>query len=185
MEDARIIQLYWERSEDAISETRSKYGRYCHSIAYNILYSDEDAAECVNDTYSRMWSSIPPQKPAKLSSFIGKITRNIALDRYDAQRAQKRCGGVELALEEIAECVPDSSGEANVSDEYALKEAINAFLRGLPQRTRIIFMRRYWYFCSIEEIARDLEMSESNVKVTLMRTREKFKAHLTGRGISI
>lgn len=183
MEDSKIVELYWERSEDAISQTKSKYGRYCHSIAYNILHSDEDAEECVNDTYVRAWSAIPPQRPTKLSAFLGKITRNIALDRYDASTAKKRDGTVALVLDEIAECVPDT--DIAVADEYILKDTINGFLRSLPQRTRIVFMRRYWYLCSVEEIARDLDMSESNVKVTLMRTRTRFREYLVRKGINV
>ena len=185
MEDSRIVELYWERAEEAITQTKNKYGRYCHSIAYNILYSDEDAEECVNDTYVKAWNAIPPQRPVRLSAFVGKITRNIALDRYDASVAQKRDSGTALVLDEIAECVPDGGDADPVADEYILRDAINGFLCSLPQRTRIVFMRRYWYLCSVEEIARDLEMSESNVKVTLMRTRTKFKEYLTRKGINI
>ena len=184
VEDERIVDLYFERSETAISETEQKYGRYCHYIAYNILSSDLDAEECVNDTYLRAWESIPPQRPKLLKSFLGKITRNLALDRYDHDHAQKRGGGVDTALEEIAECVPEGDGR-EMSDEIALREAINRFIESLPKQTRIIFIRRYWYLCHIDNIARDLGLSVSNVKVILMRTRKKFKTHLEKEGICI
>ena len=183
MEDSKIIDLYFERSQSAISETQKKYGRYCHTVAYNVLYSDEDAEECVNDTYLKAWQSIPPHRPTLLSSFLGRITRNLALDRYDQRTAQKRGGTTELVLEEISECIPDTSGEDG-SDE-ALKNAINKFLASLPKRTRIIFMQRYWYFRSVKEIARSLSIGESRVKVTLLRTRQKFKEHLQKEGIEI
>lgn len=184
MEDNRIVELYFERSEAAISETQKKYGKYCQYIAYSILSSQLDAEECVNDTYIRAWESIPPERPQILKSFLGKITRNIALDRYDRLHAIKRGGNVELALDEIGECIPSGDGR-EMSDEIALKEAINGFLASLPKQTRIIFMRRYWYLSPVKNIAGDLGLSVSNVKVILMRTRKKFKEYLEKEGISI
>lgn len=184
MDDSKIVELYFSRNEEAITRTQLKYGRYCQSIAYGILRSDEDAKECENDTYLRAWNAIPPQRPLRLSAFLGRITRNLALDRYDVSTAKKRAAADPLPLDEIAECVPDTS-DTPMSDENALREAINGFLGSLPTRTRIVFMRRYWYFSTVEEIARDLEMSESNVKVTLMRTRTRFKEYLTRKGIQL
>ena len=185
MEDNRIVELYFERSEAAISETQKKYGKYCQYIAYSILNSQLDAEECVNDTYIRAWESIPPQRPQILKSFLGKITRNIALDRYDRLHALKRGGNAGLALEEIGECIPDTKDGREMSDEIALKEAINGFLASLPKQTRIIFMRRYWYLSPIAHISGDLGLSVNNVKVILMRTRKKFKEYLEKEGISI
>ena len=185
MEETRIVELYFERSETAISETQKKYGKYCNYIAYSILSSHLDAAECENDTYLRAWESIPPQKPQFLKSFLGKITRNLALDRYDKTSALKRGRNVELALEEIGECIPSFEDGREMSDEMMLKEAINGFLESLPTQTRIIFMRRYWYLSPVKNIAGDLGLSVSNVKVLLMRTRKKFKEHLEREGISI
>ncbi len=184
MEDSKIIDLYFERSQSAISETHEKYGRYCHTIAYNVLYSNEDAEECVNDTYLRAWKSIPPHRPSRLSAFLGKITRNLAIDRYDARTAKKRDCTLELALEEISECIPDASTDSE-GDCGALRDAINSFLSSLPRRTRIIFMQRYWYLSSISEISASLGISESNVKVILMRTRKKFKEFLEKEEIFI
>ena len=185
MEDEKIVELYWERSEAAITETQTKYGKYCFTVANNILYSKEDAEECVNDTYVRAWESIPPQKPSRLSAFLAKITRNLALDRYDKMRAHKRSDCAETALEELGECLPYSGNGMEAADELALKEAINGFLASLKEQTRVIFMRRYWYLCTVGEIAKSLGLSESKVKVTLMRTRLKFKMYLEEQGIII
>ncbi len=184
MEDSKIIEMYWQRNEDAIKHTQDKYGRYCHSIAYNILCSDEDAKECVNDTYVKTWNAIPPARPTRFSAFIGKITRNLALDRYDAAKAQKRDGGISESLDELAECIPDAQGGEFTADGD-LGEAINGFLAQLSKRKRIIFMQRYWYCCSVKDIALNLGMSESNVKVSLMRTRNDFREYLTRKGINI
>jgi RNA polymerase sigma-70 factor (ECF subfamily) len=184
VEDNRIVELYLERSETAIAETQKKYGKYCHYIAYNILNSNSDAEECVNDTYLKVWDSIPPQKPKLLKSFIGRIARNLALDRYDREHALKRRANTDLALEEIGECVPEDDGR-ELSDEIALRDAINGFLESLPEETRIIFMRRYWYLSPVGHIAGDLGLSVSNVKVILMRTRKKLKAYLEKEGINL
>lgn len=185
MDDKRIVELYFKRSEKAIEETQIKYGRYCYSIAYNILFSNEDSEECVNDTYLRAWNSMPPQKPSKLSSFLGRITRNLALDRYDYNHAQKRSQNLEIALEEIGEAVPESDRLDSLLGEIALKDSINSFLASLPKKTRQIFMRRYWYLSEIKDIANDFSMSETSVRVTLSRTRVKLKAHLEKEGITL
>ena len=184
MDDRAIIELYNQRDENAITQTQNKYGRYCYSIAYSILRSNEDSEECVNDTYLKVWNAIPPKMPHIFSAFIGRITRNTALDRYEKNRAQKRDVGIELALDELSECI-SSEMTGDESDEFVLKNAINGFLESLPKRTRIIFMRRYFYLLSIKEIADGLSMSESNVKVTLMRAREKFREYLENEGIVI
>lgn len=185
MDDRKIVDLYWERSDAAISETQKKYGRYCHYIAYNILYSNEDAEECVNDTYIKAWKSMPPHRPERLSTFLGKITRNTALDRYSQSKAKKRGGDVALILDEMERCIPDPKSESSMADELALKEAINGFLRSLPGQTRIVFMQRYWYLCPVKEIAANCGMTESNVKVTLLRTRKKMRSYLEKEGIEV
>ena len=185
MEDTRIIDLYWERSQDAIKETQKKYGRYCHYIAYNILYSDEDAKECVNDTYIKAWNAMPPHKPERLAAFLGKLTRNTALDLYGYYKAEKRNSTTAVVLDEMAECIPDPKSQTPMEDTIALKMAINGFLASLPQKTRIIFLRRYWYLCSIKQIASALRMTESNIKTILHRTRKLFKEYLEKEGITI
>ena len=183
MDDQKIVDLYWERSESAIKETQKKYGRYCHSIAYAILHSNEDAEECVNDTYLRAWGAIPPAKPSRLATFLGKITRNLALDRYGYNKAKKRNGGIEAVIDEYYECIP--SGEFSIEDELILKNLINGFLESLDSHTRIIFLQRYWYTCGVQEIAENMGMTENNVSVTLHRTRNKFKAYLEKEGINV
>lgn len=183
MEDERIVKLYWERNGDAIRETEAKYGKYCYAVAYNILRSREDSDECVNDTWNGAWNAIPPEKPTKLQSFLARITRNIAIDRYRLNSAQKRGAEADIAIDEYWECVPN--GEPSLENELAVKRAINGFLAGLDTRTRVIFMRRYWYSMSVKEISDGMCLSESYVSVILHRTRSKFKDYLTKEGIFI
>ena len=183
MEDERIVSLYWERDESAIQRTEEKYGRYCSAIAYNILHSREDADECVNDTWNGAWNAIPPQRPIRLSGFLARIARNIAIDRYRYDSAQKRGAEVECAIDEYWECIPNA--DVPIDDEYVLRQAINGFLASLDTRTRVIFMRRYWYSMSVSDIAEGMRLSESHVSVILHRTRLKFKAYLTKEGIFV
>lgn len=184
MDDKQIIELYCSRSETAISETAVKYGNYCHTIAYNILHSREDSEECVNDTYFRVWNAIPPERPNKLSVFLGRITRNLSLDRFEKSTAAKRGGGqLPLALEELGECVSTGHPEEQAVDALVLSQALNQFLEALGPEQRKIFLRRYWYFSSIREIARDFHLSESKVKMTLMRARNQLRQHLEQEGI--
>ncbi len=183
MEDKQIIKLYHERSEDALTETQKKYGRYANYIAYNILNNSEDTKECVNTVYYNVWNSIPPKNPENLGTYLGKIVRNVALDMYDKFSAKKRgAGQVALALEELNECVASVERVEKVVDEMALKEALNRFLEELPKETRIIFVRRYWYLSSIKEIAKEYKMTESKIKMTLLRTRERLKEFLREEG---
>ena len=186
MDDIQIIELYHERSETAISETAKKYGKYCYTIAYHILYNEQDSEECVSDTYLRTWEVIPPQYPNKFSAFLGKITRNLALNRYRYYVSQKRGRGqVTLALEELQECVPASDSIERVVEEKYLIEIMNRFLHDLHKEKRMIFLRRYWYLSSIQEIAADYGMSESKVKMTLFRVRNKLKQVLEKEGIAL
>lgn len=181
--DEAIIALYFGRSEEAIAACQAKYGKTCHTIAYNILHSDEDAEECVSDTWLRAWNAIPPEKPARLGAWLSTVTRRLALTRYETKTAAKRYGGIQASLEELAECVAD--GGLTIADEVALAGAINSFLASLPARTRMIFMRKYWYMDSIADIADKFGMTQSAVKVTLHRTREKFRKHLDKEGITV
>ena len=183
MEDEKIVSLYWERDESAIRLTEEKYGKYCYAIAYNILHSHGDSEECVNDTWCGAWNAMPPQRPTVLRGFIARITRNIAIDRYRYDSAQKRGAEVECAIDEYWECIPNT--DAPIDDEYALKQAINGFLASLDVRTRVIFMRRYWYSMSVADIAEGMRLSESYVSVILHRTRTKFKNYLTNEGIFV
>ncbi len=185
MDDKQIVALYWDRSEDAIAETQKKYGRYCHYIAYNILYSSEDAEECVNDTYQKAWETIPPKKPELLSAYLGKLTRNLAINRYRENHAAKRTPEMKVILDEAEEFIADPYSTVDISDEIHLQDTINRFLDSLGKEVRIVFVRRYWYMCSVKDIARDYGMSESKVKVMLMRTRNRFRNYLKREGITV
>ena len=184
MDDQTIVALYWERSERAIRETEKQYGTYCHSIAYRILQSESDAEECVNDTYLRAWESMPPHRPSRLGPFLGKIARNLAINRYWHNRAEKRSAAIELILDELSEVLTDPS-EQPMADEIALREAINGFVRALPSKKRKMFVQRYFYCCSIRTIACELGMNENAIKVSLHRIREDFRAHLAKEGIEV
>lgn len=186
MDDKEIVELFWARSENAISETAEKYGRYCHYIAYNILRSDEDSEECVNDTYLAAWNAMPDLRPRKLSAFLGRVTRNLALHRWERNHAEKRgSGAVPLALDELRECVPAADKEAQIVDDLVLAEVLSRFLAALPKERRMIFMRRYWYFSPVSEIAKDLSLSESKVKMSLLRARGELKLILEREGIDL
>ncbi len=184
MEDTQIVDLYWARSEAAITETADKYGRYCYSIAYGVLHDDGESEECVNDTWMSAWGAMPDQRPSRLSAFLGRITRNLSLKRWERNSAKKRgAGQVTVALDELGDCVP-SDGEADrIADDIALTDALNRFLASLDSDKRKIFMRRYWYFSPVAEIAADFGISESRVKMTLLRCRKELKKHLEKEGV--
>ena len=184
MNDKSIVDLYFIRDEEAITQTDKKYGRYCYSIAYNILTNKEDAEESVSDTYMIAWRAIPPRRPSVLSTFLGKITRHISIDRWRERSAYKRGGGeVTLALEELEDCV---AGLQNVEMEYQRKELIQAyvkFLDALPITERRVFLCRYWYVDSVETIAEKFGFSQSKVKTMLYRTRAKLRKQLAEEGL--
>lgn len=186
MEDKQIIALYWDRSENAISETAQKYGRYCHYIAHNILQCDEDAAECVNDTWLRVWNVIPPKCPNNLRTFLGKISRNLALNRYEQLTAEKRGSGqVPHVLEELQECISTGDGAEHMINQIVLRDVLNKFVGQLKPDARKIFLRRYWYMDSIRNIATDFRMTESKVTVTLCRSRQKLAEMLKKEGLGL
>lgn len=186
MDDAEIIRLYWERNEQALPATAEKYGNYCTSIARNILGSYEDAEECVNDAYFKAWNSIPPHKPDSLSAFLGKIVRNLSLNQYRYNTADKRGGGTAaVVLDEIAEFVSDTGSVEQEIDRRELVKAIDEFLNRLPTDKRRIFLCRYWYFDSIADIADRFGMTENNVSVTLNRLRTKLKNYLLERNFEL
>ena len=185
MEDHEIVALFWARSEEAIRQASNKYGRYCRYIAEGILHSREDSEECVNDALLQAWRTIPPHRPERLAVFLGKITRNLSLDRWERERAQKRGGGeVSLALEELQDCLP-APNSGQLAEDLALSEACNRFLAALPAEARKIFLRRYWYFSPVKEIAGDYGLSESRVKMSLLRSRKKLKRWLEKEGIDL
>ena len=183
MTDKEIVDLFWARSESAIPETDAKYGKYCHYIAYRILGDGEDAKEILNDTYLKAWNTIPPSRPNPLKPFIGRIARQLSINRYEASHAKKR-GGITVLLDELEECIPDGAG-GEIGDSVALREALRSFIYSLHERERKVFVRRYWYCAGISEIAREWGMGESAVTVMLMRTRKKLKKYLEMEGFSI
>ncbi len=181
--DDRIVELYWARSEDAIRETAAKYGEYCHYIAYNILYNREDAEESVNDTYLDAWESMPPHKPSILSTFLGKITRRISIDRWRKKHAGKRGGRqMDLILDELEDCVTASYDVETVIEQKETARIIEEFLDSLPATERRVFLRRYWYMDSIAKIALDYDFTESKTASMLHRTRKKLRDKLEMEG---
>lgn len=186
MDDHGIIQLYWDRDEQAIRITSEKYGHYCRSIAKNILNNDEDAEECVNDTYLNAWNAMPTHWPEQLAVFLGKITRNLSFNKYKHDRAEKRGGGeMTLVLEELADCVSDTDNVEQIVDRQELKKTIDRFVRGLSAKKRDIFVRRYWYADPVSKIAADYGMLQGSVSKILERTRKQLKTYLTERGFEL
>ncbi len=184
MGDEEILELYWARSEEAIAATAERYGAYCRTIALHILGNSQDAEECVNDAYLGAWNAIPPGRPESLAAFLGKITRNAALNRRRREKAKKRGSGqVELALSELEDCVPAVvSVEQGVEDQL-ITAALESFLLIQVQPKRNIFIRRYWYLSPIRDIAKEYGMSQSKVKSMLFRMRKELKAYLEKEGI--
>lgn len=184
MKEPDIIKLYNDRDENAISKTREKYGNYCYKIAYNILGNDEDVVEIMNDTYLAVWNKIPPETPLSFSSFIGRITRNLALKRHRENNAKKRKSSVaDISLEELGECIPAwNTVEAEI-EEHDLTRILNEFLSSLSVKDRRVFVRRYWYMDKVSDIAARYGYSESKVKMILLRTREKLSEKLRKENI--
>lgn len=183
MEDAGIVQLYWDRSERAVTETDAKYGPYCYSIAYNALGNAEDAEETVSDTYMAAWNKLPPHRPMVLKTFLGKITRCISINRWSARNAHKRGGGeVPLTLDELVDCADGKQDVERLCESIEMIESFNAFLDALPEQQRNVFLRRYWFFEPIAEIAQTYGFTQSKVTAMLHRTRGKLKNHLIKEG---
>ena len=184
MEDSRIIDLFFQRSGDAVAALSGKYANYCYTIAYNILSSAEDAEECVNDTYLGVWNAIPPHRPLRLSAFVGKITRRLAFNRRRALQTEKRGGGaLPLILEELEECTAGGEDTYGAVEDAELERSINRFLHALPERDCNVFLRRYWYAEPLQDITKRYGLKENTVKTILYRTRQKLKAHLEKEGI--
>ena len=179
MEDAEIVDLYWQRDQQAIAETDKKYGAYCQHIAYAVCSDRLDAEECVNDTWLRAWGAMPDKRPTVLATFLGKITRNLAINRFQRRTRKKRGGGeTELALEELEDCIPAA---LDVERRYELQEfrqAIGRFVSGLSETEQKVFVARYWYLAPVEEIARRLQISSSKTKSMLFRLRNRLRLYL-------
>ncbi len=182
MDDNKIICLFEERSETAVSLLQEKYGRLCLSIARHILTDERDAEECVNDASLKVWNSIPPEHPLSLAAYVSRITRNLALDRYSYNTAKQRSTALTEAFEELEAVLFSSSDVEDAIHEKEFRQFINGFLQGLSKENRIYFVRRYWYGDSIKEIAKAFSISEEKVKSSLFRTRNRLKTALTKGG---
>ena len=182
MKDEEIVKLYFSRSEDAISETALKYGNYCSYISQNILHSKEDAEECVNDAYLAVWNTIPPQKPEHLLAYICRIVRNISITKYHSNTAKKRNSYYDTALDELDECIMSGLSVEDEIDARELSCLINIFLDTLSKENRVIFVWRYWFSDSVQDIAEKLGISSNNVSVRLSRIRSKLKKFLKKEG---
>ena len=179
MEDARIIDLYFSRSEDAIAQTRRSYGRMIRGVAWGILRSARDTEECESDTYLKAWQAMPPTRPSNLGAFLSRITRNLALDRYERKHADKRgAGEVPALIDELAECLPDAGAHDDFAGEMAVREALGGFIGSLGVEARRFFLRRYWFGGTIAEIAARYGCGEGKVKTSLMRSRRQLTACL-------
>ncbi len=177
MDDCKIVDLYWARDEQAIEESSKKYGRMLLSLSYSLLSSREDAEECVNDTYLDAWGAMPTARPDHLGAFLSKITRRISIDRFREKHREKR-GGMDNLLSELSECIPGARSPAEEYENARITEEINAFLAAQTQERRVMFVLRYFYAKSIEEIALKMAVSESKIKTTLFRMRAELKKRL-------
>lgn len=185
MEDGQILDLYWSRDQRAIRETDGKYGKLLHGIAWNLLRSREDSEECVNDTYLRAWEAIPPARPGAFRAWLGRITRNLSLDRWKSRGAEKRGGGAELLLGELEDCLPAPGGTERAVEDRELAELLNVFLQSLTREGRAMFLRRYWYGESVAEVAEALGCGEGKVKSSLFRSRKALREFLEREGIAV
>lgn len=184
MNDKQIIQLYLDRSENAITETSTKYRSYCKKISMNILQNEPDTEEALNDTWFKAWNTIPPKKPNPLKAYLGMLIRTISINRYKYYTAQKRNSKFDLLLSEVEEMIPSS--QANIDFEKGIiSKSINRFLETCDKETRIYFVRRYFYSDSISDIAKMYGVSESKVKSSIYRTRNKLRMHLEKEDIKI
>ncbi len=181
--DDEILELYFARDEAAISRTKTQYGKLINSVAYGILHSAEDAEECENDVYMRIWNSIPPSRPARFKAYLCKIARGVALDRYDYRHAQKR--GETLPLDELEGCLKSTVNAEDRLSEQELSELLNSFLKAQDYNTRVIFLRRFWFSDSVKDIAKRFHVSESMVKSRISRTLKKLHKYLNEQGYDI
>lgn len=185
MDDSKIIELYYQREEQAITETDAKYGPFCRAIALNILSVREDAEECVNDTWHTAWNRMPPDLPQSLKAFLGRITRNLSISRFRANRAQKRYDGMEILLSELDDCVPDVRGVEETVDEHTLSDLISRWLNNLPVDDCTLFVRRYWYGEAVKDLARKWECTPNKMAQRMMVLRRDLKAFLEKEGVAV
>ena len=185
MEDETIIGLYNDRDESAITETDKQYGGYCRTVSYNILQNRPDTEECVNDAYLHTWNAIPPERPRSLKAFVGRITRNLSLNRLAEKRAAKRGGGrYEAVYDELEAALPHAAAPDALTD-LELRDLLDRFLADLPEDRRNLFIGRYWYFQSIAEIAAQTGFTQSKVKMQLKAARDALRDYLQKEGVTV
>ena len=185
MEDAAIIELYWQRSEQAIEETREKYGGYCYGIAFNLLRSPEDAEETVSDAYHAAWNAMPPERPRSLRAWLGKVTRNLSLKRWDREHRQKRDAGLTTLLSELGDCLPAPDTVEKTLEAKELSAAVDGWLAGLGKTDRQLFVRRYWYGAALQDLARERGISPAKLAQKMLRLRQSLRSALEKEGISL
>lgn len=185
MDDLKIIEMYWSRDEQAIRATKAKYGRLLQSIAYNILFNREDGEECVSDTYGKAWYTIPPQKPGSLAAYLGRIVRNISINRWHSSRAKKRGSGADVLLSELADCVPSAETVESEIQTKQLAEAISSWLCGLSKDDRVLFLRRYWFGDALSTLAVKCGMTPGKMAGRMYRLRQSLKKALEREDIAL
>ena len=185
MEDSVIIELYWQRNEQAIAETQTKYGAFCYSIAMNLLRLPEDAEECVSDTWHAAWNAMPPQRPEKLRAWLGRVTRNLSLSRWNRNHRDKRSGGIPELLEELEDCLPAPETAEGALEARELRRAVDAWLGGLRKEERILFLARYWNGLSLQELAHCRGLRPEKLSLKLFRLRKSLRAFLEKEGYTL
>lgn len=185
MEDIEIITLYWDRDEAAIRETDNKYGMFCHSLSMNILSVWEDAEECVNDTYQKAWDSIPPESPSLFRAWLGRIVRNLSINRWHHNHAQKRYQGAEELLAELTDCIPDGNTTEEILDARELAKFISAWLDTLSVADRTLFIRRYWNGEQLQELAKASGSTPGRLAGRTFHLRKRLRAFLTKEGVAV
>ena len=185
MDDKEIVELYFSRDESAVAETDRKYGAFCRRIAVNILSISEDAEECVNDTYYTAWNKMPPELPLSLRAFLGRITRNLSISRFRANRAMKRFSGMEIMLSELDDCVPSSESVERAVDNKRLSEIISCWLESLPVDDRVLFVRRYWYGDAVNALAKECGCTPNQMAQRMLKLRKSLKGALEAEGVSL
>ncbi len=185
MEDMAIIELFFQRAEQAIEEVQAKYGDFCRRVAMNLLQQKEDAEECVNDTWQAAWQRIPPQRPRMLGAFLGRITRNLAISRFRKNTAQMRSEGLTVLLPELEHCVPSGKSTEEAVDSILLGEYISKWLETLPADDRALFLRRYWFGESLRELSREVGTGEGHLAQKLYRLRLQLKKELEKEGVVV
>ena len=185
MEDGAIIELYWQRNEQAIEETRAKYGAYCYQIAFNLLRSPEDAEETVSDTYHAAWNAMPPEKPCSLRAWLGKVVRNLSMGRWNKEHRMKRDAGMTELLGELTDCLPAPDTAEKALEAKELRDAIDRWLASLGRTDRVLFLRRYWYGLSLQELAKERALSPAKLAQKMLRLRKSLRNALEKEGIGL